>query len=853
MTPVFRKPPVTRPASQSPERLFDDLPRTRDGVASLWSHQADVLRAYFEAHVDSQDISLELPTGSGKTLPALLIGEWRRSALGARVAFACPTVQLARQVHAEAIRQGIDSVALFGSHHRWESSDLAKYEGARSIAITTYSTLFNINPALSEPQTLIFDDAHAGEQFVSSAWSISVSRARDRALYNSLLAVIGSTISALHLQRLEADDPDPITRGDVKLLPLRTTKDLATSIDCVLSEAQGDLFFRYSMLRQHLDRCLIYFGWDGFLIRPYIVPTGEHPHFANASQRIYVSATLGDGGELERAFGRAPIERLPVPAGWDQRTSGRQFFVFPELVRDEDAHTIAQSIIQSTGKALVITPSDQSLLVARRELTPDGMDLFGKGDIEETLDGFRHAKKGILFLANRYDGLDLADESCRLTVLDGLPVGEHLQERFLTQSLRAGRVLDERLRTRVIQGAGRCTRGLKDFSVVVVLGVELTRFLQRLEIRSALRADTQAELMFGITASEVSGLEMLRGVASCLAQDDAWQNEAEPYIAEYRREARRELPVGTSSLAGCVGAEVAAWSCLWRSQYLLASQHAVEVAQLITEEPLRQYRALWLYFAAAWQESAAIQNNDRDLMAGSNELLKKAHAASRGTTWLRDTQPLPKSETAADPLDEISVTRIQQSLNRRMSGSKWSLLTTSMLDGLSGTDSLEFEIALSHLGDLLGAEAFRPKGKGRADSVWLFGKLLWLTFEAKSETSPDRLVSMDDVRQANTHLASLAADQNSAAPSGSASLIVTPKRLVDSDAVTIAEGHLFLATPTEILAVARDTLSAWAVIRTSATNLEGSEAATIVRETLHDYQVQATNIKERLFGQPIRG
>jgi hypothetical protein len=41
-----------------------------------------------------------------------------------------------------------------------------------------------------------------------------------------------------------------------------------------------------------------------------------------------------------------------------------------------------------------------------------------------------------------------------------MPRGAHLQERFISQTLLAGRVLRERQRTRVIQGAGRCTRGL---------------------------------------------------------------------------------------------------------------------------------------------------------------------------------------------------------------------------------------------------------------------------------------------------------------------------------------------------------------------------------------------------------
>ncbi len=340
MSPTFRRGPIEQPKSESPERLFDDLPRTRDGVASLWAHQADMLRQYHTDHVDTPDIALELPTGAGKTLPALLIAEWRRSTLGGRVAYACPTVQLAHQVHAVALRQGIDAVALLGPHRNWVTIDASKYEGARSVAITTYSTIFNSSPALSPPQTLLFDDAHAGEQFVASAWSVAVSRFEREELYQQLLNAVSPELSGIHVQRLQARDPDPRTRGDVRLLPAGALRRRAASIDLVLGAVEGDLMFRYTMIRPMLERCLLFFGWEGFLIRPYIAPTAHHPHFSDASQRVYISATLGDGGELERAFGRAPIRRLPVPAGWDQRSSGRRFFVFPELIREVEVQSL---------------------------------------------------------------------------------------------------------------------------------------------------------------------------------------------------------------------------------------------------------------------------------------------------------------------------------------------------------------------------------------------------------------------------------------------------------------------------------------------------------------------------------
>jgi hypothetical protein len=50
---------------------------------------------------------------------------------------------------------------------------------AQTIAVTTYSALFNSNPFFNKPQVIILDDAHAAENYIASAWSLSIDR-RDK-------------------------------------------------------------------------------------------------------------------------------------------------------------------------------------------------------------------------------------------------------------------------------------------------------------------------------------------------------------------------------------------------------------------------------------------------------------------------------------------------------------------------------------------------------------------------------------------------------------------------------------------------------------------------------------------------
>lgn len=173
----------------SPEELYlsGTLPRTTDAVDSLWLHQGDVIRAYAENHVDTPDLALELPTGTGKTLPGLLVGEWVRRKAEGPVIYATPTKQLARQVAATAEREGIAAALLIGSAKYWDPADEASVEGGEAIGITTYSAVFNSSPKLPEPRLLIFDDAHAGEQFVGNEYGISIRRHDDEDAYLEVL------------------------------------------------------------------------------------------------------------------------------------------------------------------------------------------------------------------------------------------------------------------------------------------------------------------------------------------------------------------------------------------------------------------------------------------------------------------------------------------------------------------------------------------------------------------------------------------------------------------------------------------------------------------------------------------
>ena len=247
---------------------------------------------------------------------------------------------------------------MIGSHHDWTTGQKSAYESHEAIGIVTYSTIFNTVPHLEPAQTLLFDDAHAGEQYVAGAWSVQIDRRTDEALYLRVMDTMKSAFDGIAYQAL-LEGTDPAT-SPIQLVGVQDVRRVAHQLRGLLStlDKSEPNYWTAQLLGARLDRCLVYVSSSAVLIRPLVPPTSTHPHFTSAEQRIYLSATLGEGGELERSFGRTSVTRLPIPDGWDSRGAGRRFLVLPELsFSPERAQLTAATIIGRAGKALTLSPS----------------------------------------------------------------------------------------------------------------------------------------------------------------------------------------------------------------------------------------------------------------------------------------------------------------------------------------------------------------------------------------------------------------------------------------------------------------------------------------------------------------
>ncbi len=839
----------------SPEEmsLRGALPRTTDAVSSLWIHQGDVLRAYAERHQNVADLALELPTGTGKTLPGLLVAEWVRRKAEGPVLYAAPTKQLAHQVLGTARNEGVPARLLVGSHHNWSAADESDVEGGEAIAITTYSSIFNSSPKLPEPRLIVLDDAHAGEQFVGEQYGVTIGRYKAEPVYLAVLDALKPFLSGLQIQRLQGM-PDPGAHHQVRLILPAVVPAALQKLDATLAQLPDPYKFQFAMIRSGLAACCVYLSYGGIQVRPMIPPTFENKVFSRAVQRVYLSATLGGGGELERAFGRSEITRMPLPTKTPPR-SGRRLFVFPDLVKGGDAATLTKQVVGLTDKALVLsqTTSDQAEQAART-LAGDGVPLFDKSDVERGLATFAKAPAGVLGLANRYDGMDLPGNDCRIVVLDGKPDAVSLQEKFLSERAEASAALSERLRTRIVQGAGRCTRGPNDYAVVVVRGQDITRYFSRSDNQTALEPEFQAEVQFGWDNSKgKDASDIIDNVRTFLEHDAEWRENGEPLVAEFREEATRIDAPGAAALGESAKLEVEAWKLAFGEDWIAASQTLEEAARVVGRggEATRGYRGVLLYVAGVWLHLGAQSEAHRGHI---RKLVRDAAKASVRGTWLKELKELPGADAVTlTAADSVAVNKIVARLTGQLKPDKIKQELGAMREALDQESAPEYERALSTMGTFLGADAAKPAGQGRCDSTWRWDTALWMTLEAKSEELADGLLPLKDIRQANTQLDHMASDQAmDHAPAGSPTVIVSDRLSVDPEHAVVANQNVYLTSTDVVSQIAGDVQAVWADLLATAARQPGHTLRGYVQDALSENGCLPTQVIDRLTQDRIR-
>ncbi|GBQ90232.1 DEAD/DEAH box helicase [Acetobacter nitrogenifigens DSM 23921 = NBRC 105050] len=755
---AFKSAPPTEIIPASPEEILLTLPRRK--IPGVLLHQGEMMRNYASGAVGAADVGLQLPTGSGKTLVGLMIAEWRRRKFRERIVYLCPTRQLVNQVVEQARDQyGLTVLGFTGPKSDYSALAKAQYQNADHVAVTTYSSLFNTHPFFSNPDVIIVDDAHAAENYIAETWTLRVQRTdpQHRTLFQAMCAVLDGLLSPLDRSRLAGRwDASPDDRKWVEKLPTPDFALVADELAAVIDAHAQDLSIRFvwSLLRGHLRACHLYLSATEIMIRPIVPPTWQHTPFNGARQRIYMSATLGAGGDLERLVGRFPIKRLPVPEGWNRQGIGRRFFIFPEnFLQAEEVPTIRTELMKRAGRSLVIVPRDQlAEEVTTGVIETLGYPVFDAHALEESKAAFVGCEKAVAVVANRYDGIDFPGDDCRLLFVEDLPKAANLQERFVMDRMGARQLYDDRVQTRVLQAIGRCTRSLQDYSAVVISGEELPAYLADRSQRAHLHPELQAELAFGIHQSTATTItEVVENFDMFISNGEEWAHANNQILAARSKATQMPFPA-LGDLEGIVHHEIRYQTLLWQNDHETALAAAESVLGGLTDPNLRGYRAWWHYLAgsAAWLGS---KDGVPALEAKARGHFAQAKKAATDVPWLarltRFEAPAQESEADVRLAAMEQVERIENVLTGlgTLHDRAFSTREKEILEGLAGASA--FEPAHVLLGRTLGDIADKRETDASPDPWWLSGSTCFV-FEDHAGATND-LLDATKARQVATH------------------------------------------------------------------------------------------------------
>jgi Rad3-related DNA helicase len=782
---AFKKPRPTQTVPDSPEKIILDLPRRK--IPSSLDHQGEILRSYEREAKDKSDVCIQLPTGAGKTFVALMIAEWRRRAFSDKVLYLCPTKQLVFQVVEQAQdRYGLAVNGFTGSRANYEPSAKTQYHTSERIAIATYSSLFNSNPFFDNPDLIIFDDAHASESYISSNWSIRISQHEQshRSLHDALSCVLREHITPLAYSRLSGHRDEGFTLSWVDKLPspvfFRLANEIRQAIDQHIENT--DLRFRWAALKDRLEACHLYIAPSEILIRPLIPPTWAHSAFRNAKQRIFMSATPGDGGDLERLTGIPSIYRLKVPDGWDRQGIGRRFFVFPSLsLNENEVKTIRSQLVELAGRSIMLVPSKPMAQSLRSEIeTTTVSSIFEASDIEKSKQVFINSPKAVAIMEGRYDGIDFPGDECRALFIEGLPKATNLQENFLMSRMGANALYKERIKARVLQAMGRCTRSMEDYSIIVATGSGLPEYLLDPRRRTCLHPELQAEIEFGIEqSSAVTADDIIDNARIFLENGDEWEAANQDIIDMRNRKTSQDLPF-LSALSDAVQSEIAYQRLIWQGDYHLAYDQALRVIGSLTPSELQGYRALWHYLAGSAAYIAAQTNPQgaqaHPLRSKARDHFDQSKRAAIAIPWLATLSNQVDNTYATVDIDSLTLLQLEnvELLLERMgttSDYKFVRLEKDILEGMYTAEA--FEQAHKKIGELIGFDARKVEQDASPDPWWMIDGVCFV-FEDHANAQPSSMLDATKARQVASHPNWIRANVPEARSSEILSVLVTP-------------------------------------------------------------------------------
>lgn len=471
------------------EELFKQLDRkaTHTGLRPA---QLAALAA-LNKQIEHKDIIMKLSTGSGKTVLGLLYAEMmRRKYKGEPVVYMCPTNQLADQV--------VETGRLIGVKVSTFPNKGLPYDALSGNAVLacTYDRLFNANSVFENqsirPSTVVMDDVHAGAERIRKAYTVQVPPTIFPALRTLLEPLCSTTDAATWAS---------IIRGDASStyeVPYWVWSQVCGEAARLMADLidRPPLLFTWGNVARYLEltRCCI--SGVAAEIALQIPPVEEVAAYAGAKHRLFMSASIKDSSGMIAALGCSPdaYQRLIEPK--EDEGAGERMILPTSLINSDSEKTeIAAACAELATKTNVVVLTTSAAQAAT--WVAAGAVLSQGNGVDETLERLRATTGNYVVFAQRFDGVDLPDEACRVLVIDGVPGGERIIDHVDAYRQKDSPEYEVRTINKFEQALGRAVRSSADFATVLLVGTDIAAFIGRKNVAGLLEERTRRQVELG--------------------------------------------------------------------------------------------------------------------------------------------------------------------------------------------------------------------------------------------------------------------------------------------------------------------------------------------------------------------
>jgi replicative superfamily II helicase len=715
-----------------PLEIFRRLPKP-PGINDLYTSQAEVLQTWFERRND-RDVVLKLHTGGGKTLVGLLMAQSTLNETGEPVLYLAPTVQLVNQTLEKAKAHGIAAVA-------YERNKPLKddFINANAIMVATYRALFNGRSKFGlrgggQPQgvsAVILDDAHVAFSVVRESFTLDVDSAADRPRYESLAGLFRRAFR--DTDRLGTFD-DIVSGAEYAVLEVPYWA-WHEQLDAVREQLKSDAdqyTLVWPLLRDQLHLCHALISRNAFTITPILPLVNAFPTFSEAPRRIYMSATIADNSEIVRTFDANPQSVQNALTSRSLAGVSERMILIPDLMSFKfDVRAAIKRLAEWTSKqnlgAIILVPSDK----AAAQWSDVATVAEGSQNVETLVEALQAGKtSGPAVFANRYDGIDLPGNSCRLLIMNGLPMGTSSYELFRASALYGGATITRMLAQRIEQGIGRGARGSGDHCVVLLAGADLAAWIAKDANFRFLTSATRAQLTMGAEISkEVEDLkDLAQTIKRSFDRDQGW--------TEYHAETLAELIDEDTpdklrfSQAAAERKAINLWHDGYHEQAITRIEKALSEAQGLDLQTRGWMEQLAARIADRWGHSDRAEDLQRQAYASNRNLLRP-----RVRPPYRPL-PIPNAQEHAI---------VQQIGGYRLRRGFLKSFEDIVVHLHHNASSNQFEQALAELASMIGVSADRHDTNGEGpDVLWLLPSRVGVVIEAKSRKKEKNALTKEE-------------------------------------------------------------------------------------------------------------